>query len=142
MILLRELVLLKMSRNKTKDRLRERLLKKENKTAEEKEEEVAAKRLAEVRDNIRARLDKAVKRRRFDALEYTYFSKHHFIHYLYLMADGCNGFDKIDQETVDSLDMVLRENNTYEEFAASHSQDWVETDGVMCAFKYLFKCRR
>lgn len=99
------------------------------------------KRLEEVRANIRTKLDKSIKMKRFDKLEYKYFSKHQFMQYLYMMADDGHSFDKIDQETVDSLDTVLRENNSYEEFANGHTQDWIETGDAMRAFKYLFECR-
>mgnify|MGYP001561798671 CR=1 FL=1 len=125
-----------MSRSETKERLRTKLLEQSGLTAEEQKE------LADTRANIRKNLDNAVKRKRFDKLEYKYFSKHHFVQYLYMMADDGNSFDKIDQETVDSLDMVLRENSSYEGFAAGHPQDWMETDGAMRAFKYLFECAR
>lgn len=132
-----------MSRSETKERLRAKLLEQSGVTLEEREittKRNLQKRL-EVRANIIAKLDKSIKMKRFDKLEYKYFSKHHFVQYLYMMADGGNSFDKIDQETVDSLDTVLRENTSYEQFAADHSQDWMETDGAMRAFKYLFECR-
>jgi hypothetical protein len=131
-----------MSRSETKKRLKSKLLDTHKVTIEEITAKQNLKRLEGVRDNIRTKIDKAVNRKRFDKLEYKYFYKHHFVQYLYIMADGGNSFDKIDQETVDSLDMMLRENNSYDEFSASHSQDWVETDGVMLAFKYLFENRR
>ena len=130
-----------MNRSKTKDRLKAKVLDTSGVTIEEITAKQNLKRLAEVRANIRTKIDKAVKRKRFDKLEYKYFSKYNFLQYLYMMADGGNSFDKIDQETVDGLDMMLRENNSYEQFAADHSQDWMETDGAMRAFKYLFECR-
>jgi hypothetical protein len=130
-----------MSRSKTKERLRAKLLKQNGVTMGEQKILDVASRLAGVRANIRTKLDKSVKRKRFDKLEYKYFSKYNFLQYLYMMADDGNSFDKIDQETVDGLDMMMRENNSYEQFAADHSQDWMETDGAMRAFKYLFECR-
>jgi hypothetical protein len=130
-----------MSRSETKDRLRAKLLEQSGVTLGEITATQNLKRLEEVRVNIRTKLDKSVKRKKFDKLEYKYFSKYNFLQYLYMMADDGNSFDKIDQETVDGLDMILRENNSYEQFAADHSQDWMETDGAMRAFKYLFECR-
>jgi len=133
-----------MNRSKTKERLKAKLLEQSGVTLEEREfteKQNLQKQLEEVRVNIRTKIDKSVKRKRFDKLEYNYFSKYNFLQYLYMMADGGNSFDKIDQETVDGLDMMLRENNSFEQFAADHSQDWMETDGAMRAFKYLFECR-
>lgn len=130
-----------MRRNNIKERLKTKLLENHGISLEEQKLQDAEKKLKEKSSNIRVKLNKAVKRRRFDKFEYTYFTKHHFIRYLYMLADGGTSFDKIDQATVDSLVMILRENNSYENFASGHSHKWKETDGAMSAFKYLFECK-
>lgn len=133
-----------MRHSQTKKRLKAKLLGQNRVNLDEQKEIIInqnSQKMLDVSTNIRTKLNKAVKRKRFDRLEYKYFSKHQFVQYLYMMADGGNSFDKIDQETVDSLDTVLQENNSYEMFVTSHSQDWAETDGAMRAFKYLFECK-
>ena len=109
-----------MSRSETKERLKSRLLEQSGVTLDEITVKKNLKQLEEMRSNIRTKIDKSVKRKRFDKLVYRNFSRYHFVQYLYMMADDGNSFDKIDQETVDSLDMMLRENNSYEQFAADH----------------------
>jgi hypothetical protein len=99
------------------------------------------KRLAKAHANIRKKIDKSVKKKRFNNLEYVYFTKHHFVQYLYMMADSGYSFYNIDQRTVDSIELILRDNDSYEEFVSALKQDWMKTDGVMRAFKYLFECK-
>jgi hypothetical protein len=129
-----------MKRSETKNQLKSSDYKKFR--TDEKNDNISTKLKNKKNDNIRSKIYKAIRHKKLDHLEYTYFNRHQFIDYLYMMSDGGNSFDEIDQGTVNSLNMILRENNTYIEFAASHAQDWVVTDGVMYAFEYLFKCKR
>jgi hypothetical protein len=92
-------------------------------------------------DTNRARIYKAIRRKKLNGLEYTYFNKDQFITYLYMMSDCGNIFDRIDQGTVDSLNMILRENHSYIGFAKNHKQQWTVTDDTMYAFEYLFNCK-
>lgn len=129
-----------MSRDK-RERLREKLSVRRGGISI-KEREAIEKRNS-ILNTLKAKdmLSKHVESGIFDELEYKYFTKYQFIKYLELLSEDGSIFDTIDQSIVDSLATILRENSTYEAFVSDHNQEWVESGGAMCAFKYIFDCK-
>ena len=90
---------------------------------------------------IIATLEEKLQRRYFDNLEYTSFKKSQFINYLFMMAECGIRFEVINQSTIDSLDTILREFDSYSSFMSEKSEEWIRADESELAFKYLFDCR-
>tara|TARA_Y100000389_G_C17355284_1_gene460708 strand:+ start:556 stop:852 length:297 start_codon:yes stop_codon:yes gene_type:complete len=80
------------------------------------------------------------KRFREGQLEFSLFSKFNFIHFLEIIEEGETFFEEINQQTVESLNMILRENNSYSEFKKNTELDILNNTVTEDAFKYLFGC--
>lgn len=81
-------------------------------------------------------------RKRYKAhnLEFSLFSKFNFIRFLELIEEGETFFEEINQQTVESLNMILRENNSYDDFKKNTELDILNSEITENAFKYLFEC--
>lgn len=80
------------------------------------------------------------KRRRLDNLEFSLFTKSNFMHFLNLIEEGETFFEDINQQTVESLNMILRENNSYDDFKRNTEIGILNNEITENAFKYLFQC--
>ena len=121
-----------MRRNVTKLRLKTKL--------RERNLDKPIDKLQDAYDDIRAKIDKAVKRKRFDNIKFSCFTKEVFIQFLYEMADRGNSIT-VDQETVDSFETLIKGYKSYEMFAAD-PPEFIEQDEALPAFKYLFDNRK
>jgi hypothetical protein len=80
------------------------------------------------------------KRCRAHNLEFSLFSKFNFMRFLELIEEGETFFEEINQQTVESLNMILRENNSYDDFKKNTELDILNSEITENAFKYLFEC--
>jgi hypothetical protein len=123
-------------KTKMRERLKFKLAKKHGKSYTPLTDETFRKQRVQRAHELN--IQKCYRKGIFDAIEYTCFNKDVFIKFLNIMASEGDGFDIIDQKTVDCLNTFITTHSSYEDFMEKNANSWYAEKGSLKAFKFLF----